>query len=268
MRTSTFVALVVAASSLAGSARAFTLDLSGIDTNPSRVDGTSHASATIEYLGIGTDGHSDALSIWQDQLSSYGVTGVTVVAATAPLPGTLYAFGFHIEDFGFVGGLQTYGLGWVLWGDDDFLDALEGLASEPSTLEYGWNMARRLQIGGLPDDIGVIYHGDPLSGSPLPYSFFLAATNGFVTGSAPTSVGYAGFVPVDFVDTEYLVFGRMEGIPDETDPNVTNWQITLYDGVKMTLDAHVEGAPVPEPATTLALGAGALVAVIRRRRSR
>jgi len=259
MRTSTFVALVVAASSLAGSARAFTLDLSGIDTHPSRVDGASHASATIEYLEIGTQDYLDALSIWQHTVS------VTVVAASQPLPGIVTASSLSILNFGFFQGIQQYVLTGFLNGDDDFLNALGAPASGTSTLwDYGYNEADRLAVAGTnPDYTGLrFFPSDSLSWflDPTPW---IESSFGYTLYSPPYPSG-----PKDYLDTRYLVFGRIEGIPDETDPDVTNWQITLYDGVKMTLDAHVEGAPVPEPATTLVLGAGALVTAIRRRRSR
>jgi len=267
MRTSTFAALVVALSSLATLARAFTLDLSLIDTNPSRVDGASYASATIEYLGIGTDGHFDALSIWQDKVSSYGVT---VVAASDPLPGIVTANFFTISDYGFMYGVQVYGLGWFLEGNDAFLDALGGPASGTSTLEdFGWNVADRMAVAGWNPDATTLFAGDFFSGHPSPDSYFLAPTPWIAADYGWITVPPLYLpAPLDYLNTRYLVFGRLERIPDETDPNVTNWQITLYDGVKMTLDAHVEGAPVPEPATTLVLGAGALGAAIRRRKSR
>lgn len=58
-----------------------------------------------------------------------------------------------------------------------------------------------------------------------------------------------------YVDSRYVMLGQRSG---DT--------VTLYDGVKMTLKAQL-AAPVPEPASVVALAAGGAALVRRRRRS-
>ncbi|MCX7800120.1 MAG: PEP-CTERM sorting domain-containing protein [Fimbriimonadales bacterium] len=240
---------------LAATAPAFFLDTSGRLGDLTWNDGQgSSASASIEYIAIGDDNWNTVFSFFNAnrfQSSTHaGIVWLNEVVAGDPAPGALSVPLFGVYEFsGFAH--PVVGLEADLVADEDLLLAFDGddsIANGPfDPVQKGYVEFNQLLYDGFE----------------LKFNRYLMTPIDWMPDGGAS--GYVVPPPVTYLDERYFLFGSLRNTSD--DPDLPYYVLTLQDGFKMTLNANLvsTGVPVPEPAT-LALGAGALLAALRRRR--